>query len=127
MGTLSALPGCNPVQAGPNPAQPKSGCGAPTTYGKSALFYSDFTRSKGWEYVGCGADISFKSRTLTDFSYSALNMTVAMCIDYCNGFGSTYAGLEFGNEYAPLRALHCFSDDANFFELQMLLWHTRCR
>jgi hypothetical protein len=29
---LSALPGCNPVQAGPGRATPGSDCGAPTTY-----------------------------------------------------------------------------------------------
>ena len=112
-GIMSALPGCNSIQAGPGPAQPKGGCGAPTTYGKPTSFYSDFTSSKGWEYVGCGADIAFKERTLSDFSYSAPNMTVAMCIDYCNGHGSTYAGLEFANEYVPSRTLHGFGDDVN--------------
>lgn len=29
---LSALPGCNPIQAGPGRAVPNSGCGAPTTW-----------------------------------------------------------------------------------------------
>jgi hypothetical protein len=31
-GWLTALPGCNPLQAGPGRAVPRTGCGAPTTF-----------------------------------------------------------------------------------------------
>ncbi len=97
-GVLEALPGCNKVQNGPGRAQPESGCGAPTSYGKPDSFFTDLTASKGWEYVGCGTDVAFKARTLPDADTSANDMTVSKCVDFCDGKGYTYAGLEYAKE-----------------------------
>lgn len=97
-GVLDALPGCNPIQSGPEPATAQSGCGAPTTYGKPDSFFTDLTSSKSWEYVGCGTDIAFKARTLPNASKAGPDMSVTKCVDFCEGKGFTYAGLEYANE-----------------------------
>ncbi|KAI9826765.1 MAG: hypothetical protein M1826_006560 [Phylliscum demangeonii] len=97
-GTLPALPGCNPVQAGPSRATATSGCGAPTTIGKPEALFRDLTASKGWAYVGCGSDIALGARTLPDAATAGPDMTVEKCVDFCAGKGLSYAGVEFGDE-----------------------------
>ncbi|KAI9819673.1 MAG: hypothetical protein M1832_003907 [Thelocarpon impressellum] len=97
-GVLPALPGCNPVQAGPADATPQSGCGAPTTIGQPQSFFTDLTVSKKWAYLGCGKDVAFKARTLSGDNEAKDDMTVEKCVDFCSGKGFSYAGLEFARE-----------------------------
>jgi hypothetical protein len=111
LGTLPALPGCNPVQSGPANAVPKSGCGATTTIGAPMWPYTDVTKSKGFKYIGCGSDPAGASRTLTGASKTdASGMTVESCIDFCSSNGYSIAGLEYttqcfcGNSVAADRA-----------------------
>ncbi|KAI9844685.1 MAG: hypothetical protein M1837_005427 [Sclerophora amabilis] len=97
-GELDALPGCNPIQAGPAKATTRSGCGAPTTFGKADSFFTDLTSTKKWQYVGCGKDIAFESRTLSGADTSGDDMTVEKCVDFCIESGFSVAGLEYGRE-----------------------------
>lgn len=97
-GVLPALPGCNPITAGPGRATPQTGCGAPTTIGQPESFFTDVTKTKNFEYVGCGTDVAFQARTLSGPNTANDQMTVEKCIDSCSGQGFTYAGLEFGRE-----------------------------
>lgn len=97
-GVLPALPGCNPVTAGPEAATSQSGCGAPTDIGTPESFFTDLTVSKKWAYVGCGTDVAFKARTLSGPNTASDDMTVETCVDFCTGKGTTYAGLEYGKE-----------------------------
>ncbi|KAH0545165.1 hypothetical protein FGG08_000777 [Glutinoglossum americanum] len=96
-GVLPALPGCNPIQNGPGNATPKSGCGAPTTFGPYKTYSSDLTASKGWEYIGCGYD-SNSQRTLKGATFRDSAMTNEKCVDFCDGKGFSFAGMEFANE-----------------------------
>ena len=95
-GKLPALPGCNPVQAGPNPATPQSNCGATTSISQAASFFTDLT-SKGWSYTGCGQDNYF-SRALTGADTSSDDMTNEMCVDFCGGKGFSVAATEYNRE-----------------------------
>lgn len=112
-GKLAALPGCNPVTRGPEPANPNPVCDGyvPPIIGQGATYYTDLTAFKGWSYVGCASDGS--TRTLKDKTSIYMggvgdSMTVQWCIDWCAGY--KYAGLEYasqcfcGNEVAPDRA-----------------------
>ncbi|KAI9678071.1 MAG: hypothetical protein M1817_006015 [Caeruleum heppii] len=96
-GVLEALPGCNPIQAGPGAATPRSDCDAPTTIGQPATYFTDLTESKKWAYVGCGKDV-YNDRTLTGASTNDKGMTVETCIDFCSGKGFSVAGLEYSTE-----------------------------
>jgi hypothetical protein len=96
-GDLAALPGCNPVTPGPQRASVATCSSTPTTFGSGSTNYVDVTRTKGWEYLGCGTD-SVSDRAFTgSWTYSA-NMTVENCIDYCIDRGFPYAAPENGNE-----------------------------
>lgn len=97
-GVLAALPGCNPIQPGPEVAVQQSGCGATTTIGPALLPYVDLTVSKGFEYIGCGTDVAFQTRTLSGASTAGPNMTVEYCVDYCVGEGFSIAGVEYTDE-----------------------------
>jgi len=97
-GTLSKLPGCNPVTHGPEDATPVTDC-AVTKIAAAKTYYKDVT-SEGWGYVGCATD-GTDTRTLTGKSSVYLqgvgqNMTVEFCVDWCEGY--TYAGLEYANQ-----------------------------
>jgi hypothetical protein len=98
VGLLPALPGCNPVTSGPEPAANAECPGqTPATIGQAATYFTDVTVSKGWAYLGCGTD-STGTMTLNDKStlYEAVQMTVEYCVDFCAGY--TYAGLEYGSQ-----------------------------
>ncbi|KAI9662067.1 MAG: hypothetical protein M1829_006206 [Trizodia sp. TS-e1964] len=97
-GVMPALPGCNPVQPGPQMAIPHKDCGAPTTIGPKQAFFTDLTTSKGFQYIGCGKDIAFTARTLKGASTSDPAMTVEKCVDFCTGKGFSIAGLEYSVE-----------------------------
>jgi hypothetical protein len=98
-GVMDALPGCNPVQSGPANAVEQSGCGATTTIGPPELPYVDLTKTKGFEYVGCGTDIAGQPRTLSGASTTDnTGMTVESCVDFCVAAGYTIAGMEFSTQ-----------------------------
>jgi len=92
---LNALPGCNPLQRGPNRAVLQTNCGATTTIGKPETYSIDAT-SKGFEYVGCAGD-DLNARTFP-YRYGANDMTVFKCIGHCASKGYIYAGLEWAVE-----------------------------
>lgn len=97
-GTLDALPGCNPVQAGPERAVSKSsGCTVSDDIGKPKAYFTDLTQTKKWSYVGCGKD-SIASRKFTGASTNSKTMTIETCVDFCSGKGFSVAGTEYGSE-----------------------------
>lgn len=104
-GTLNALPGCNPVQPGPGPAQPQGGCGAPTTIGQPHFPFTDFTDSKRFAYTGCALDIQGQARTLSGASDERSDMTIDSCIDFCLKAGFNLAGGKF-----PPSIFHTFTN-----------------
>lgn len=107
-GVMDKLPGCNPITDGPGEASAVSDCAAPEI-GSYKQYFTDVTSSLGFEYIGCGND-STSQRTLSAASESTASMSVTSCINYCNGKGYTYAGMEYasqcycGNDVASDRA-----------------------
>lgn len=96
-GDLAALPGCNPVSYGPERAKFETCSGAPAAIGSGSANYVDVTKTKGWEYLGCGTDKVTDRAFNGSWTYSA-NMTIENCIDYCTDLGFPYAAPENGNE-----------------------------
>ena len=95
-GVLSALPGCNKIQSGPQRATPpRQDCGAQTSIGKPIMPSTD-VKKKGWKYLGCATDGS--PRTLEDERETMADLTVEKCVDYCQSKGFPYAGMEFSDE-----------------------------
>ncbi|CBF73423.1 hypothetical protein AN7870.2 [Aspergillus nidulans FGSC A4] len=103
-GWLDALPGCNPIQPGPEDAKPVTGCGAPTAIGEPLHYYTDLTSSHGWEWVGCTQDNVGGERILTGSSAGTSDMTPATCVEKCLADGYSFAGVENSNE--------CFCGDS---------------
>ncbi|KAI3333648.1 WSC domain-containing protein [Ustulina deusta] len=97
-GVLSALPGCNPIQAGPEPAVQQSDCRDVAQIGDPILPFTDVTKELGWKYVACAKDPAGQSRTLPDVSIDQPDMTVEKCISTCSDKGFEYAGLEFKSQ-----------------------------
>ena len=97
-GTLTQLPGCNPVQPGPNRASPvTSGCAAAPSIGAGdATFFKDLT-SQGWGYVGCGQD-NYYTRILTGANHAEDDMTNDKCVAFCASKGFNIAGSEYARE-----------------------------
>ncbi|KAF2084619.1 WSC-domain-containing protein [Saccharata proteae CBS 121410] len=95
-GTLEKLPGCNELTYGPEPATPQS-CDDTATIGSSKKYYTDVT-SDGWAYVGCGSDDYFNRTFAALNTYSADNMTIAFCVEYCESNGYTWAGTEYSSQ-----------------------------
>jgi hypothetical protein len=95
-GVLEKLPGCNPLTYGPERGQPVP-CQT-TAISEAALYFTDLTEKKHWEYVGCGAD-NLSNRTLKAKSTNNGDMTVERCVDFCSTNGYSYAGLEYSSEY----------------------------
>lgn len=102
-GTVGALPGCNPVQSGPDPAKPQSGCGAPTTIGAPHFPFTDFTGSKYFAYTGCALDPQGQARTLNGASDERKDMTIDSCIDLCVKAGFNVAGGKLSPPYLTYR------------------------
>lgn len=94
-GYLDALPGCNPVQAGPEEATAEA-CAA-GVIGPFKQYFTDVTATLGWEYIGCGSD-STSGRTLTGSDEFTNSVDVETCIDYCEGLGYTIAGMEYSSQ-----------------------------
>ena len=96
-GPFAKLPGCNPVQQGPNEAQIIPTCdGNNATIGVGKPFFKDLT-SSGWGYQGCGTD-NYYSRALTGASTSVAGMTNEQCVKYCGDKGFSIAGTEYSKE-----------------------------
>ena len=98
-GTLAALPGCNPVRAGPGEVSPVPTNCSPsnaTISNTTASFFKDLTGS-GWSYQGCGTD-NYYSRILTGASTSDSNMTNENCVAFCGAKGFSVAGSEYADE-----------------------------
>ncbi|KAI1633367.1 hypothetical protein F4809DRAFT_655210 [Biscogniauxia mediterranea] len=99
-GALPALPGCNPVQPGPERAlaQTAGACGAPTEIGDPLLPFTDVSARLGWGYVACARDPAGQPRTLDAYSADEPDMTVDRCVGMCGDRGFAYAGVEFGSQ-----------------------------
>ncbi|KAI0148850.1 WSC domain-containing protein [Xylariaceae sp. FL1272] len=108
-GVLGALPGCNPVQDGPEIAVMETDCGAVTQIGDPMLPFTDVREKLGWKYVACAKDPAGQSRTLDGFSLDQTNMTIEYCIETCSNQNYKYAGVEYktqcfcGNDIAEDR------------------------
>lgn len=97
-GVLSALPGCNPVQSGPERAKPGQGCpNTVTTIGPPLMPYTD-VRKRGWKYIGCMKDIQGQARTLPQERKDFQDLTIEKCVDYCASKGYTFSGVEYSRE-----------------------------
>ena len=94
-GTLESLPGCNKISNFPAYASPQP-CSV-TPIGQPMTYYTDVTKSLGWEYVGCAND-SMETRTLSADSTTGNDMTVEKCINYCKGKGFSLAGMEYASQ-----------------------------
>ncbi len=117
-GVLPALPGCNPVQSGPEEAVPQSTCPssssslpgagavvAATEIGDPVLPFTDVSGSLRWRYAACARDPAGQARTLDGASdRRADDMTVDACVAFCDGRGFRYAGLE--------NAVECYCGNA---------------
>lgn len=96
-GPFAKLPGCNPVQKGPDRAQIIMTCdGNNATIGQGKSFFKDLT-SSGWGYQGCGTD-NYYSRALTGASTSQTDMTNDKCVKYCGDKGFSIAATEYSKE-----------------------------
>ncbi|KAI0390448.1 WSC domain-containing protein [Xylariaceae sp. FL0594] len=95
-GILSSLPGCNPIQPGPQPATQEHNCrGVVTSIGDPILPFTDVTKRLGWKYVACAKDPAGQPRTLSGFQADQKDMTVDKCVALCKGKGFKYAGVEY--------------------------------
>lgn len=98
-GVLDALPGCNQVSYGPEPATKAENCDAPkleSTLSPKLAGYVDVT-DKGFKYIGCGKDNALE-RTLSEELLTGDDMTVEKCIDFCKSKSKQYAGLEYSGQ-----------------------------
>lgn len=98
-GVLKALPGCNPVTFGPEPATPIMGdaCNATKKISPPKWPFTDVTDTKKFSYLGCAKD-AYGSRSLDMAQKSGDKMTIESCLDYCEEKGYSLAGLEYGRE-----------------------------
>ena len=108
-GVLDHLPGCNPIQNGPEPAIQQTSCGATTSLSQPTTQFTDVTARKGWKYIGCFTDMVGGQRVLKKASQNAYTakivpVTVESCIDFCSSKGYSVAGLEDG--------MQCWCDDS---------------
>ncbi|KAL3477089.1 hypothetical protein BJX99DRAFT_128959 [Aspergillus californicus] len=97
-GWLDALPGCNPIQSGPEDAKAVKNCTAPTDISDPQHYYTDVTKELEWAWIGCARDNVNGERVLSESSSSGDDMTVQKCIKTCKADGYTYAGLEYSRE-----------------------------
>lgn len=97
LGPMSTLPGCNPVQQGPQFATNYFSTCTDVGSIKTPQYFTDVTHSLGWSYVGCGND-TVGSRTFTGAFGGNSSQTVESCIGFCSNLGFTYAGVEYADE-----------------------------
>lgn len=94
---LDRLPGCNPIQVGPEDATQMTDCGAQTEIGDPIHYYTDMTGS-GWAWMGCTVDNQGGSRVIDGDNTKADDLTVESCLEFCGDGGFSIAGLENGEE-----------------------------
>ncbi|CAJ2506776.1 Uu.00g079620.m01.CDS01 [Anthostomella pinea] len=121
-GTLSQLPGCNPVTPGPARAAMQS-CPDYMTpsfnyipdLGPAAMLDPVVGQKLGgssWAFAGCANEAS-SARVLNGPSSSSVNMTIEACTTSCKSNGYPFAGLEnskecyCGNSLAPSAMANC--------------------
>ena len=123
-GILPALPGCNPIQSGPqeaamqakgatcdarsdvaaaaaaapNAAAPPTAMDIATEIGDPILPYTDVSRTLGWRFAACARDPAGQTRTLDAASDRRADMSVDSCLAFCDGKGFKFAGLENSEE-----------------------------
>ncbi|BFZ56810.1 hypothetical protein PYCC9005_003858 [Savitreella phatthalungensis] len=115
LGKLDTLPGCNPVQFGPNMAKMTPSCGKnKTQVWNDTMQYESGVAPPGahilagaatikqtagtWNYTGCYRDlVSNNVRTLPQ-GVGIANMTVEKCVAACSAQGYGWAGLEWSQE-----------------------------
>ena len=97
-GWLDKLPGCNPINAGPQDVPQQTDCGAPEL-GKP---YTQYTTVPDWTYQGCYLDLVNGVRLLDGPGLNAYvpqsdwkPVTVEYCLNNCKTQGYEYAGLEY--------------------------------
>jgi hypothetical protein len=95
-GELSALPGCNPIQAGPGRAVAATDCKATTTISRPTSPHSDLTKTKSWAYYGCYTNSYSGAKSLPNGLPGV--GSIEECIDQCTAKGFSLAGLEYGGE-----------------------------
>jgi hypothetical protein len=106
-GTLPALPGCNPVESGPEPAT-KAMCADTAAAAPQAAatlmpeplppFTDALAMGLAWKYLACARDPAGQPRTLGAASDRGDHVTVETCLDFCAGRGFAYAGVEYASE-----------------------------
>lgn len=92
-GPMPALPGCNPVEIGPETAVNYAATCNITSASSTATYFTDLTTSKQWGYIGCGTD-NVRTRTFNGATQHNDTETVEQCVDFCSAQGYIYAGLE---------------------------------
>ena len=92
---LEKLPGCNPVQPGPNRATPVTNCGAPTEMLPTSAV-SFLKKVEGWQPVGCAAEANGQN-LLTGGTSTDGSMTIEKCLNNCATKGFKFAGLKNKN------------------------------
>jgi len=97
-GPMPVLPGCNPVQPGPDIAVNYAAtCNITSASSTVPTYFTDLTMSKQWEYIGCGTDNDL-TRTFNGPTQHNDTETVEQCVDFCAAQGYTYAGLEYSTQ-----------------------------
>lgn len=97
-GPMPSLPGCNPIQNGPEPAvNYYSTCTDKPTIKLDESYFTNVIDSLDYKYVGCGND-SVSTRTFDGASEAAEDMTVQKCVKFCSASGYTYAALEYSTQ-----------------------------
>ncbi|GAW13066.1 hypothetical protein ANO14919_024440 [Xylariales sp. No.14919] len=97
-GVLRALPGCNPVRAGPGPAVAPANCRDGARIGDPVLPFTDVAEKLGWKYVACAKDPQGQARTLPGASLDQPDMTVEACVAACGAQGFAFAGVEYRSQ-----------------------------
>lgn len=111
-GFLDALPGCNPIQPGPDRAVKPADCVDNAKIGPRKSYGSDMSEL-GWQYVGCAtyvplppsvefhADLrsdSNANRVLPHDRLATQDMTIEKCIEHCSSKGHVFAGTQWSEE-----------------------------
>ncbi|KAK8173458.1 hypothetical protein IWX90DRAFT_380644 [Phyllosticta citrichinensis] len=99
-GWLPALPGCNPIQKGPDRATASSGSngGSQDSHG-SMPSASSLTLPASWSSAGCYSDaVSPRSLSGETFAWFGEKMTATGCANHCASKGFSISGVEFGQQ-----------------------------
>ncbi|KAK7747605.1 hypothetical protein SLS62_009016 [Diatrype stigma] len=104
-GLLAVLPGCNPIQSGPEEAVPRPASDCPGVATEISadpvLPFTDLTQTQtngGWRFAACARDPAGQERTLRGDSEARDDMTADGCVAFCGARGFRLAGVENGRE-----------------------------